>query len=441
MLIAAIAAAFAILGLLVFGAVFPPSVSISPTDGSIDISSDDLLKISASSYRGEILGVTVRQTTLDPMGASIEERDIEGSLVNGVFIPASGDSLFEPDSLYDVTVEAKLKNLSLTGIESKTVTETATLRTVITPVPLFTEEAQIVEIGKPIVVEFNTPIEKMSYDIQPAVTSTMTIDEENPSRAVISFEGYQQEQQFELTVTSATAKNGAALPQPLTQKIATTTPLKVTFVPGDGESAVSPSEHPSLTFTEAIRNPELAESMLTVEPATLGTWEWAEADRVEFKPLEPWQQGQQVTIRLKGGPDALRGSTGSFLREDVNSTFTVKPSKMIDVNLSTQTVMLYDNDTLVRTMICSSGSQATPSLTGTYSVYAKAEKLDMRGEGYFAPDVPWVLMFNGDYTIHGNYWATSFGTPSSHGCVGLPLNEAEYLYNWTPIGTIVSIHY
>jgi lipoprotein-anchoring transpeptidase ErfK/SrfK len=50
-------------------------------------------------------------------------------------------------------------------------------------------------------------------------------------------------------------------------------------------------------------------------------------------------------------------------------------------------------------------------------------------------------MFNGDYTIHGNYWATSFGAPSSHGCVGLPLDEAEYLYNWTPIGTIVSIHY
>ncbi|HDY69332.1 MAG TPA: murein L,D-transpeptidase, partial [Actinobacteria bacterium] len=112
-----------------------------------------------------------------------------------------------------------------------------------------------------------------------------------------------------------------------------------------------------------------------------------------------------------------------------------------DVNLSAQTVTLYEHNQQVRTMICSSGSKATPSLTGTYAVYAKAEKLDMEGEDYSAPDVPWVLMFNGDYTIHGNYWATTFGVPSSHGCVGLPVTDAEFLYNWAPIGTIVSIHY
>jgi lipoprotein-anchoring transpeptidase ErfK/SrfK len=229
--------------------------------------------------------------------------------------------------------------------------------------------------------------------------------------------------------------------KPYTQKITTTNPLKIFFTPGDGESGVSLSTRPTLTFSEDIKNPEIVESILSFDPQVLGGWDWVAPDQIEFKPLADWTQGQKITIRVKGGTEAFRGVSGSYLRQDVESSFTAKPSKQIDVNLTEQKVYLYDNDKLVRTMICSSGSQATPSLTGTYSVYAKAEKLDMRGEGYVAPNVPWVLMFNGDYTIHGNYWSTTFGTPTSHGCVGLPLGEAEYLFNWTPMGTIVSIHY
>jgi len=275
----------------------------------------------------------------------------------------------------------------------------------------------------------------------PELQTTSRIDEENPTRALITFDGYEQGQSFTLSITGATAANGALLQKEYSQAFATTDPLKVIFVPGDGESAVTLGSRPTLTFTDDIRNPEAVESLLNIEPATLGNWEWISGDTLEFTPLENWTQGMQVTFNLRGGTDALRGTSGSYLREDVSSTFTTKPSKLIDVDLTAQTVTLYDNDQQVKTMICSSGAKATPSLTGTYSVYAKADELDMEGEGYNAEDVPWVLMFNGDYTIHGNYWATSFGAPSSHGCVGLPLTEAEFLYNWTPIGTIVSIHY
>lgn len=440
-IIAILAAAFLAIGLLAFGAIFPPSVEITPLDGTIDVPLDNHLRISTSRFRGDIRSIKVLETSLDPVGASIEEKEIAGSLANGIFVPEDGEALFKADRRYDITVEAELRNFSLTGIEKKTVTRTVSFRTIVTPVPLFSAEAQTVEIGKPIVVEFNTPIEKFSYSIEPSMETTMRIDEDSPSRAYIEFEGYEQGLEYTLTISTATAVNGSELPQAVTQKVATTSPLKVVFVPGDGESGVSISERPSLTFTEGIRNPEMADSLLSIVPSTLGTWEWTSADRVEFHPLEEWTQGQEITISLRGGTEAFRGESGSFLREDVSSTFNIKPSKLIDVNLSAQTVSLYENDVLVQTMICSSGSQATPSLTGTYFVYAKAEKLDMRGEGYFAPDVPWVLMFNGDYTIHGNYWATSFGTPSSHGCVGLPVGDAEYLYNWTPIGTIVSIHY
>jgi len=426
---------------LSMASLFPASISISPENGSTDIPLDGELKVSASWMRGNIKNVTVKQVSLDPLGAPTQSAMIDGQLNGNLFVRSDGQPVLQPDSRYEVTVEAELMELTMTGPRSKDVTETASFQTITTPAPVFTKDTQTVPIGEPIMVEFNTPIESFTYTLEPELKSTSQLDENNPTRALITFEGYEQGQSYTLTVTGATAENGANLMHPYIQKIVTTNPLKIFFTPGDGESGVSLSTRPTLTFSEDIKNPEIADQILSFDPAVLGGWDWIAPDKIEFKPLNDWTQGQSATIKLKGGTEAFRGVSGSYLREDVTSTFTAKPSKLIEVNLTEQKVYLYDNDQLVKTLICSSGSQATPSLTGRYAVYAKAEKVDMRGEGYFAPNVPWVLMFNGDYTIHGNYWSTNFGTPTSHGCVGLPLDQAEYLFNWTPIGTIVSIHY
>lgn len=421
-------------------AFLPPSIKISPSDGSREVDVDKKLKVSASWMRGEIKSVEVKETTLDPMGAALEERTVKGELKNGVFVADSGN-LLKADARYEVTVNAELLELSLTGPSRKEVRESHHFQTVTTPVPLFSETPQLVQIDEPIVVEFNTPVKEFSYEIKPHKESSSRIDDENPARAYITYEGYQQGEQFDLTITSVKAKNGEGLAQQATQKIAATEPLIVTFIPGDGEAGASLQIRPRLIFNDNISNPDKVDSLLAIEPAVLGGWEWTSDDTIEFVPLHDWVKGSEVTISLKGGVEGLRGASGSFLRQDVTSTFITKPSKLIDVNLATQTVTLYDNDEQVRTMISSSGAKATPSLTGTYAIYAKADILDMRGEGYEAEDVPWVLMFNGDYTIHGNYWATTFGVPSSHGCIGLPVSDAEFLYNWSPIGTIVSIHY
>lgn len=430
------------LAYIITASLFPPAVKINPENGSKDVSVDRQLTISTSWMRGSITSVIVKEISLDPLGNPTSNRVIEGRMVGDAFVPNDGSPLLKNDAKYEVVVNAQLTELTLTGPRGRDVTENISFQTIITPAPIFLKDSQTVPLGEPIVVEFNTPIKSFAYELAPELPSKSRIDEENPTRAFITFEGYEQGQKYQLTVKAAEAENGGMLQHPYTQTISTTEPLKVVFIPGDGESGVSAGERPSLTFSEKIRNKEFLESLISIEPATLGAWEWdKDGKTVEFKPLQNWTQGAKTTIRFKGGPEGLRTETGSYLREDVESSFTIKPSKSIDVDLTAQKVTLYDNDQQVKTMPCSSGSLATPSLTGTYAVYAKAEKVDMRGEGYFAPNVPWVLMFNGDYTIHGNYWSTSFGVPTSHGCVGLPLPDAEYLFNWTPIGTIVSIHY
>lgn len=128
------------------------------------------------------------------------------------------------------------------------------------------------------------------------------------------------------------------------------------------------------------------------------------------------------------------------METDGQSTFTTAPFKLIDVNVTEQRLTLFENGVAVESFLCSSGLTSTATPLGDYTIYAKMVKTDMRGEGYFAPDVPWVLVFKGDYTIHGNYWATAFGRRSSHGCVGLPVSTAQHVFEWTPLGTPVHIH-
>ena len=66
----------------------------------------------------------------------------------------------------------------------------------------------------------------------------------------------------------------------------------------------------------------------------------------------------------------------------------------------------------------------------------------IQGECYYVPDVPWVMYFTDwGHALHGTYWHSNFGHVMSHGCVNLPLDFAEWLYNWTPYGTPVVVHY
>ena len=114
--------------------------------------------------------------------------------------------------------------------------------------------------------------------------------------------------------------------------------------------------------------------------------------------------------------------------------------KWIDINLSTQTVTAYEGQTPVHTAVASTGTWRTPTVVGTYRIYAKYRYKHMSGPGYSMPNVPFVMFFYKGYSLHGTYWHDNFGTPMSHGCVNLTIPDAEWLYNWAPMGTKVVSH-
>jgi lipoprotein-anchoring transpeptidase ErfK/SrfK len=120
----------------------------------------------------------------------------------------------------------------------------------------------------------------------------------------------------------------------------------------------------------------------------------------------------------------------------------LKPGeRWIGVNLSTQTVHAYEGETLVRSFIASTGRPATPTVTGQYRIYVKFTKTDMRGPGYHYRDVPYTMYFYRGYGLHGTFWHNNFGTPMSAGCVNLSTPDAEWLFNFASVGTLVNVHH
>lgn len=115
--------------------------------------------------------------------------------------------------------------------------------------------------------------------------------------------------------------------------------------------------------------------------------------------------------------------------------------RWIDINLSTQTLQAFEGDELLRTYVISSGRSGTPTVTGVFSIWVKVRIQDMSGPGYYIQDVPWVMYFYEDYGIHGTWWHNNFGTPMSSGCVNMTIPDAEWMYSWASVGTIVQVHY
>ena len=114
--------------------------------------------------------------------------------------------------------------------------------------------------------------------------------------------------------------------------------------------------------------------------------------------------------------------------------------KRIEIDISDQTLSAWQGDVRIMYTSVSSGREWTPTVLGDYAITRKYRKQDMYGDDYEIPGVPWVMYFFSGYAIHGAYWHTNFGTPSSHGCINMLPEEAELLYAWAPQGTEVTIH-
>jgi hypothetical protein len=108
-----------------------------------------------------------------------------------------------------------------------------------------------------------------------------------------------------------------------------------------------------------------------------------------------------------------------------------------------QMLRLYVNGHHVYNSFVNTGVSSAPTTNGTYPVYVRYTVTTMSGTNpngthYSDPGIPWVSYFHGGDALHG-FLRSQYGYPQSLGCVEMPFANAQHVWPYTPIGTLVSV--
>lgn len=115
--------------------------------------------------------------------------------------------------------------------------------------------------------------------------------------------------------------------------------------------------------------------------------------------------------------------------------------RWIDVDISEQTLVVFEGDRPVYATLISSGKESrikekdhsTPR--GMWRVREKHIASTMDGDGsaagdlpYSIEDVPYIMYFHKSYATHGAFWHRNYGYQMSHGCVNLAPLDAKWIF-------------
>jgi lipoprotein-anchoring transpeptidase ErfK/SrfK len=189
------------------------------------------------------------------------------------------------------------------------------------------------------------------------------------------------------------------------------------------------------------------------------TTAWLSPTRLQFKPRTPdgyWPPN--ATIYVSGNVEGLLTKDGGAYGAPLHRAFLTGDKRVIDVDLSSQTVTACRNGALANQFPVSTGVHGKETHTGTYYIYQRISDAEMKSsESEFAPDyydvkhVPWTQYFHSGEALHGAYWHNNFGHPMSHGCVNISTPtrnaswpqaapNAEYLWKFDNLGDPVVVH-
>ena len=117
--------------------------------------------------------------------------------------------------------------------------------------------------------------------------------------------------------------------------------------------------------------------------------------------------------------------------------YPTSTERWVEVDLSEQLAIAFEGTNPVKAFVISTGVGNTPTVTGTFRIWAKIAMQDMSGGSraagnyYHLKDVPNVQFFYRGFGFHGTYWHSNFGTPMSRGCVNMTKEDAKWLFEWT----------
>ncbi|MBV8714244.1 MAG: L,D-transpeptidase family protein [Chloroflexi bacterium] len=125
--------------------------------------------------------------------------------------------------------------------------------------------------------------------------------------------------------------------------------------------------------------------------------------------------------------------------------------RWIDADLQEPAMLTaYEGSRLVMDTLAIKGTIANQTPTGVFTILRRVQDetmdsgtlgIDPHGPGgYHLEHVLNTQYFTNDgASIHYNWWSSNFGYSGSHGCLGVDLEDSQFIWNWADIGTPVVI--
>ncbi len=304
-----------------------------------------------------------------------------------------------------------------------------------------------------ITLRFDRPI----GPIQVTGPATLSMEPDADGRSVrLVLSGYPQGETLPLQVAWSTT---TGVPLPAVQLAVATPPaLTAEISPHDikGVGLAMPIE---ISFSEPLASREQMGRSFSVQTgdgvALAGRWSWFGRQRVQFHPQPAWPASATIQVRIDR--QTLRSARGGTLASPVAAQFSTGPDRRIVVYLDSQRMAAVENGEVVKTFKVSTGKAKTPTVSGSFYIYARFPTKTMRSRAkpgqpghYVVENVPYAQYFHADYAFHGAWWHNAFGSPASHGCVNMSTRknnkrwpgaseDAGWLYQWATLGVPVTV--
>jgi len=207
-----------------------------------------------------------------------------------------------------------------------------------------------------------------------------------------------------------------------------------------------------VTFDLPVTDRALFEKHMRVTstPAQTGSWYWLSDREAHYRPARYWEPGTEVSVDLE--LNSLPAGNGIYGQESRSIDFTVGDSVVSRVDVGTHTMRTFVNGELARTMPISAGKAGWETRSGTKVVIEKFRRKRMNAatigvdqsdpEYYDLSDVQYAMRvtYSGEF-LHAAPWSSgSQGIANvSHGCVGMSLADAQWLYDRTSRGDVVEV--
>jgi lipoprotein-anchoring transpeptidase ErfK/SrfK len=207
-----------------------------------------------------------------------------------------------------------------------------------------------------------------------------------------------------------------------------------------------------VTFDIPVTDRAAIERHLEVDakPAVHGTWHWYSDQEVHFRPRHFYKPGSEVTVNVD--INSIDAGNGVYGQMDRSVTFDVGKKVVSRIKVKKHLMNVFINDRHARTIPISAGMKGYATRSGTKIIMEKyrVKRMDAATTGvsrsdpeyYNIPDVYWAMRvtYSGEF-IHGAPWSVADQGEAnvSHGCVGMSLEDAHWLYERSSRGDPVFV--